>query len=364
MAMLFGATQSETGRFAFFFLAIVCYVGFTYWFLTGLSRALHLPLTRMWLIGPGAGAMLALIAAFTTGGTAFLYFPQSLIVTSMALTGLLMFRRMRSRLRDAGDIAVTGALSMLALSGIRYILVVAMLSARGQEPSSAFWIYNGVLDLMLSVTLAVGTMLIVTDKMRAKLQECNLELAAAKDTLEVVAKVDPLTGVWNRYAFYLCIQELSDLAAYNGCLLIVDINNLKVINDTQGHVAGDRAINAVAERLRTLIRSEDRIFRWGGDEFVVLLFNASPESAVERISRFGSVNVAANGSDAGNRRGLDFMGHRSLRRRKEHRGCANVRGYSVVLFKAGGRMIAILCLIVPFGSGCAITPRPSLCRTH
>lgn len=220
-----------------------------------------------------------------------------MILTFTAFTGLILFYRSRRRSHDAGDIVVVAALGLLLLSGARYVVATFALGYNGEEPAASFWIYNGAFDLIIVLTLAIGTMLMVTDRMRAKLQERNADLATAKDALEIVANDDPLTGVSNRYPFHRCIQELGALAAYNGCLLMIDINNLKVINDTRGHVAGDRAICAVAERLRTLIRSDDRIFRWGGDEFVVLLFNTSPESAIERISRFGSRNVA-NGSGA------------------------------------------------------------------
>lgn len=296
MGMLLGAGITGGFRWLFFYAALVCYAGFGFCFLLGLAGSLRIQVTPSWWAGLTAGTLLAIAATVFVGGENVLYFAPSLIVTATALTGLAMFGR-RRRFRGAGDIAVVSALSLLALSGLRYVLAMGVLSARAEEPVLAFWIYNGVFDIMLLVMLAVGTMLVVTDHMHAKLEERNLELATAKDRLEVVAKIDPLTGVSNRYAFYLCIQELGDLHMYDGCLLMIDINNLKVINDTQGHVSGDRAICAVAERLRTLIRAQDRIFRWGGDEFVVLLFNASPQSAVERISRFGTLKVASNGAD-------------------------------------------------------------------
>jgi diguanylate cyclase (GGDEF)-like protein len=296
MGMLLAAGSTSGSRRLFFYAALASYAAFGLCFLAGLAGSLRIEIKPSWWAGLAMGALLAVAASIVVGGETGLYFAPSLIVTATALTGLAMFGRTR-RLRGAGDIAVLSALTLLALSGLRYVLTMAILSTRGEEPVLAFWVYNGVFDIMLLVALAVGTMLVVTDHMQAKLQERNLELAAAKDTLEVIAKIDPLTGVSNRYAFYLCVQELGDLDAYDGCLLMIDIDNLKVINDTQGHVAGDRAICAVAERLRALVRAEDRIFRWGGDEFVVLLLDANPESALERISRFGTVKVASSGAE-------------------------------------------------------------------
>ncbi|MFN2527116.1 MAG: diguanylate cyclase [Candidatus Baltobacteraceae bacterium] len=297
IGMLYGARAVPAAQMGFVATAIIGYGAFSYWFLTGLGSALQYRPARLWWLAPPAYTLLALVAAAKMGGEGSLYFAPSLILTCTAFMGLVMFYRARRRFHDAGDMAVITALGLLLLSGVRYVVVTLVLAYNGEEPTADFWIYNGAFDLIIALTLAIGTMLMVTDRMRAKLQERNTELASAKDALEIVANVDPLTGVSNRYSFHRCIQELGDLESYNGCLLMIDINNLKVINDTRGHSAGDHAICAVAERLGALIRSDDRIFRWGGDEFVVLLFNASPESAIERISRFGTLKVA-NGSGA------------------------------------------------------------------
>lgn len=54
-------------------------------------------------------------------------------------------------------------------------------------------------------------------------------------------------------------------------MLLVDIDHFKAINDTQGHPVGDRAIQHVSEQMAARLRSADRLFRWGGEEFLVLL---------------------------------------------------------------------------------------------
>lgn len=71
---------------------------------------------------------------------------------------------------------------------------------------------------------------------------------------------------------------------------IIDIDNLKPINDLLGHTAGDHAIREVARSLRSLIHADDLLFRWGGDEFLVLLYDVSEDQACARINKLdGSI---------------------------------------------------------------------------
>jgi diguanylate cyclase (GGDEF)-like protein len=65
---------------------------------------------------------------------------------------------------------------------------------------------------------------------------------------------------------------------------LLDIDNLKPINDSLGHGAGDKAIRAVARAMRSLIRADDMLFRWGGDEFLVLMFKLPQEEAMRRMA--------------------------------------------------------------------------------
>jgi diguanylate cyclase (GGDEF)-like protein len=75
----------------------------------------------------------------------------------------------------------------------------------------------------------------------------------------------------------------------NGCVAIIDIDNLKPINDTLGHSVGDKAIRAVARAVRSLIRADDMLFRWGGDEFLVLMFKLHEEEASRRMRSLNEI---------------------------------------------------------------------------
>jgi len=100
--------------------------------------------------------------------------------------------------------------------------------------------------------------------------------------LEKAALTDGLTGLYNRRAFDLRLKEECERAAryqYPLTLMVLDLKNFKPINDRLGHAVGDEALVAVAKVLSQIQRAGDMVFRWGGDEFAVLLPQTSTEGA-------------------------------------------------------------------------------------
>jgi len=93
---------------------------------------------------------------------------------------------------------------------------------------------------------------------------------------------DDLTGAWNRrYLRQLLGEDWASLVATQGTLtlLVLDLDFFKEINDSHGHLAGDHVLQKATHQLRTSFRAEDRLIRYGGDEFVVALFGAGAEEA-------------------------------------------------------------------------------------
>ncbi len=94
------------------------------------------------------------------------------------------------------------------------------------------------------------------------------------DTLQLQAMRDPLTGLYNRRALEQELARMAEAAGTEGanmCLLMIDVDNFKTLNDTLGHAAGDQLLKEIAQIIRSTIRDNDLAFRIGGDELVVLL---------------------------------------------------------------------------------------------
>ncbi|WP_422911683.1 GGDEF domain-containing protein [Pseudomonas sp. MAC6] len=93
---------------------------------------------------------------------------------------------------------------------------------------------------------------------------------------------DPLTETGNRIAMEQTLKREVDIARRNLqplSVLMVDIDHFKRINDTHGHIVGDQALKAVASALKDSLRNVDMVFRYGGEEFMVLLSNTNREAA-------------------------------------------------------------------------------------
>ena len=108
--------------------------------------------------------------------------------------------------------------------------------------------------------------------------------------LRLLADHDALTGLLNRRGFMDGLhRELRrmDRRDEYGALLVLDLDNFKLVNDTAGHLAGDEVLRTTAEVLRRRLRTTDVIGRLGGDEFAALVLNVTPEQAHEIAAETG-----------------------------------------------------------------------------
>lgn len=114
------------------------------------------------------------------------------------------------------------------------------------------------------------------------------------------ALVDPLTGVLSRNAYNLTLEQtMRDFNRYKDptILMVVDIDHFKNLNDTYGHKAGDGVLRSVAASLNQSIRASDFVFRYGGEEFVILLKKCSLEQSktvAEKVRRQVEENFSLN----------------------------------------------------------------------
>lgn len=123
------------------------------------------------------------------------------------------------------------------------------------------------------------------DMMSAKLRSMIEDLEDQKQKLRQISYHDILTGLYNRTFLEEEIHRLDTPRQLPISIIMVDINGLKLINDTYGHDKGDELLIETAKILTRSIRQEDLVARWAGDEFVILLPQTSEEEAKKVFQR-------------------------------------------------------------------------------
>ncbi|HOS42949.1 MAG TPA: GGDEF domain-containing protein [Armatimonadota bacterium] len=128
---------------------------------------------------------------------------------------------------------------------------------------------------------------------RQRMEKLSREVDVLRMNLERVTDIsqtDALTGASNRLAFDLMLQRMIDRFSLTRsarfCLLLCDLDNFKVINDTYGHPVGDRVLKSFVTECRAYFREEDFIARYGGEEFAILLPGATLGNARRRAQLF------------------------------------------------------------------------------
>lgn len=105
---------------------------------------------------------------------------------------------------------------------------------------------------------------------------------AERTSLEEAVNHDALTGALNRHALPIVERRLlrSSQAEPPSFLLMVDVDHFKAVNDTLGHAVGDQVLRSIALAMRNILRPEDSVMRWGGEEFLVCLPNTQHDDAL------------------------------------------------------------------------------------
>lgn len=143
--------------------------------------------------------------------------------------------------------------------------------------------------IMTAVVLMGSTFL--TTRLQATREELRRqkhELARALEHIRELATHDELTGLLNRRHMLELMRLEQRRAMRSGLplvLALLDLDHFKAVNDTHGHAAGDRVLQAFAQAVRQCLRNGDVISRWGGEEFVVMLCNTPPDAARTLLER-------------------------------------------------------------------------------
>jgi diguanylate cyclase (GGDEF)-like protein len=216
------------------------------------------------------------------------------LMPKLARPELLMFG---AWIASALTIALAVALSGAAGTGALPLLAIPVLTL-----SSRFSTRGVIVGVLISVALAfavgfgVDARTVLADPvlliMPVALILCASVLSTPLMQSDIKhrgdAVIDQLTGMLNRHALSLRVQELTEQASVTGepiGLIVGDVDRFKVVNDTFGHTAGDAVLKDVAYTLRKQLRAFDLAYRLGGEEFLVLLPGAELESAEELAER-------------------------------------------------------------------------------
>jgi diguanylate cyclase (GGDEF)-like protein len=219
-----------------------------------------------WPLAAAFGAWLVVAPLF---GTPLALVPGYIVNAVLLGAAASMYAAVVIERRMIGAGLVAFALLGIAISNV----ATAVFLSRAATSTDAI-VQLFVLNAVLSIFGALGVHLLVFEDMTYELRATNRRLEAAREELLQAAITDPLTGCHNRrFLDQVMDRELQRHARFNLplSLLFVDIDRFKAINDSLGHEAGDRVLQHVARFLKQRIREADYVFRWGGDEFLVLI---------------------------------------------------------------------------------------------
>lgn len=140
-----------------------------------------------------------------------------------------------------------------------------------------------IFDSLAQLLMVLGLVILTCERIRDDLQASHERLATAQAELEQVARTDSLTGLLNRRAFEEWQAAQQDGGPV-GCVAVVDLNDLKLLNDHHLHAAGDAALKLVARALVAKFRVTDPVFRIGGDEFIAVMPGGPEEEMEHRLT--------------------------------------------------------------------------------
>jgi diguanylate cyclase (GGDEF)-like protein len=183
-------------------------------------------------------------------------------------------------------IVVIAYLAMDARTGLQVSLTLSALFGAVVVPRAlaAIGTTDGVAALAMVRMIVWVAVISLLTYVLAHLKEQLAEQRERAAGLDLLASTDPVTGIANRRRAALVLEErLAEAERYDRPLSVVllDLDGFKVVNDTAGHAAGDRALRSVVQALATDLRQGDVLARWGGDELLVI----APETGLEEIER-------------------------------------------------------------------------------
>lgn len=218
------------------------------------------------------------IVFFAHAGSLFYAIHMGIGAVAWLLVTVLV---LRSRLGGLGRPLAALLAFLTALLDLAYVVLFAFSAANADRPIP-FLAYTGFYDLFLEMLFGIGLIIWAMEETERKL--ASVHARTLDDTVRSRrrAQLDPLTETYNRLFLDENRPTLSRDPA-GGSIVLIDMDDLKAINDQDGHEEGDKAIWTIAAAIKKLIRGDDYVIRWGGDEFLVVLPGMEEEVARKRF---------------------------------------------------------------------------------
>ncbi len=205
------------------------------------------------------------VAALFSGS---LFYAVHMVIGAVAWLVITLFI-LRSRARGLGRKFSALLAGTTAVAHVAYALFFVY-SASRTNPAMPALGYIGFVDLFLEMLFGIGLIIWAMEDTEARLAMVHARTVGETQRTKRRAQLDPLTEAHNRFFLEEIRPSLIDDNA-SGTIVLIDVDGLKTINDTEGHEEGDKAIWTIATAIKKLIRGNDFLIRWGGDEFLALL---------------------------------------------------------------------------------------------
>jgi len=161
-----------------------------------------------------------------------------------------------------------GWLGVAMFAGVMFVM--SRLRPDVYDPKVEFLHFFVLTAMLLATALLSGQLA----RLRQRLRSQKKELAQALERIQDLATHDELTGLFNRRHMLQLLQLEHQRCMRSGhpfCIVMLDLDHFKRVNDAHGHAAGDAVLRAFAVEARAAIRGSDTIARWGGEEFLLLM---------------------------------------------------------------------------------------------
>jgi len=217
------------------------------------------------------------------------------------------FERAQTQLRSLLEDTATGAAGAHT-AAVRFSLTLDSINRKLEQPVDAATLKRLVADLVKQTQ----TMQKVTVEFTEKLTTHRNDAMTVVDRLERAQTEplrDPLTGLANRHGFQRAADALSTSNLSGVTMLAADVDHFKQINDTHGHIIGDKVLLKIADILRTHCKEDDIASRLGGDEFAVLLPKISLAEAAKLAEQ---IRVSVSRTLISRADGAEYTGQVSL----------------------------------------------------